>query len=194
MTTEVEFGTFAIDDLEQREKDGWHYVALRAVPYDHPIELTASRSEVFVRGALAEAATALGRVPFTRGHVPPAKRASGEGVVGVMSSARDGTDAFRAEMKMVKSPLAEETLSLLDVGVLSDVSIGFRRTKGGTQTVALKDGKTLDKHMKVGLDHIALLRDGYGAYGAAAQVEAVRDDLMRLADLRTMLASRGLIT
>jgi HK97 family phage prohead protease len=182
---EMELVSFDVEDLELREADGHRYVAVKAVPYEREIALTATRSEVFSKGAFAGAAKATGRIPLAFGHPTPLQRAQGDRLIGVMSSALDGPDGFRAEMKLAKTPLAEEALALVDVGALRQVSVGFRRIQGATQTIDRGNGRTLDRHHRAGLDHIALVRDG--AYGEDAMVEAVRDDLMRLADLAAMI-------
>lgn len=182
---DVELVTFAVDDLEMREADGWRYVAVKAVPYEHQIDLTPTRSEVFSRGALAGAAKATGRIPMTFGHPTPLQRAQGERIVGVMSSAVDSPESFRVEARMAKTPLAEEALALVEVGALRQVSVGFRKIQGGTQVTKLDNGRTLERHHRVGLDHVALVRDG--AYGDEAAVEAVRDALLHLADVEAVL-------
>jgi HK97 family phage prohead protease len=190
MTEMLEHATFEVDDIECRVKDEWNYVSLRAVPYEQEIALTPSRSEVFARGAFATATKGAGRVPFTLGHpLTPLERNQGDRIIGVMSSATDGADAFRADFKMARTARADEARALIEVGALREVSVGFSRTKGGTQTIQ-RDGGVLNRHIRAGLDHVALVRSG--AYGDGAQVEAVRDDLMRIADLREILALRKL--
>jgi phage head maturation protease len=190
MTVEVEYQQWVVDDLEQRvSPDGYHYVGLRLVPYEVETALTPTMSEVFTRGALADVPP--GRVSVTLGHPPRDQRANGANIIGVLASTTDGPTHMRGEAKLANTPEAERARALIDVGALRQVSIGFRRQKGGTQSTQRPNGATLIRHHRVGLDHVALLRDG--AYGDEAAVESVRDDVMRGAELADILRKHHLI-
>lgn len=183
--------------LERAEPTGdGRTLVMRAVPYEYEIRsaqgLKPGEREVFSRGAFdtqIRTTSAPGRIKLTLAHPRPDQRLT-DSLVGVLTSMEDRADGLYVEGRMATSSVANDTLALVNDGVLDQVSVGFvplntRREQG--------DGYSILRRVRAHMDHLALLPAG--AYGDQAKVLAVREEAdgeeplgPTLADLRRLQA------
>lgn len=132
-----------------------------AVPYNKAQRIDARLTEGFLPAAFARQAIAPGRVPLARDHIP-----LGGKPVGKVTMMRDDAAGLYVEGRVSKTALGDETLALLDDGVLSNWSIGFR--EGQNQ---MRGGVTWRKTAT--MTELAFVMRG--AYGDDASVSGIRE-------------------
>lgn len=155
----------AVPDLELRSRaqggDG-RTVAGIVVPYAKAQKIDASLTEQFARGAFNHQLSAANRVVYTRDHM-----AHGGSLIGRAVMLRDDAAGLYGEFRVSRTSLGDETLALIEDGVLSHMSIGFR----ARQDRQLRGGIT--ERVKADLFEVAVVLQG--AYGDAATVAEVRE-------------------
>lgn len=134
-----------------------------AVPYNTVQRIDSRLTEGFLPGAFARQAVAPGRVPLARDHIP-----LGGKPIGKVTMMREDTAGLYVEARVSKTPLGDDTLELINDGVLSNWSIGFR--EGQNQ---MRGGTTWRKTAT--MTELAMVNRG--AYGDEASVLAVREAL-----------------
>ena len=133
-----------------------------AVPYGRPQRIDATLTEQFARGAFAHQLRAPNRVRFTREHM-----SYGGVLIGKAIELRDDAAGLWGAWRVSATAAGDETLTLLEDGVLDELSIGFRER----QDRRLADG-TIER-TKADLIEVSVVLAG--AYGRGALVSAVRD-------------------
>lgn len=134
-----------------------------AVPYNTPQRINAHLMEGFLPGSFARQAAAPSRVPLARDHLP-----LGGKPIGKVTLMREDAAGLYVEARVSNTPLGNDTLELLNDGVLSNWSIGFR--EGQNQ---MRGATTWRKTAT--MTELAIVNRG--AYGDAASVLAVREAL-----------------
>lgn len=135
-----------------------------AVPYGRPAKIASEGIvEQFVRGAFAkQVRTGVHtRVPFTRGHVD-----TGGSIIGVTRLLREDPAGLYGEWEIAKTPAGDETLELLRIGALRDLSIGFDE---GTNRYT---GTGVTERVTSTLKEVAMVPQG--AYGEFAMAQGIR--------------------
>jgi HK97 family phage prohead protease len=132
-----------------------------AVPYGSPQRIDATLVEQFARGAFNAQLNAPNRVRFSREHM-----AHGGALIGRAVELRDDAAGLWGAWRVSATPAGDETLTLVEDGVLDELSIGFRER----QNRRLSDG-TIERST-AHLVEVSLVLEG--AYGRGALVEAVR--------------------
>ncbi len=153
-----------LPDLEVvRAKDGGdgRTVSGILVPYGKPQFIHESLTEVFPQGAFRHQLAAMHRVHYAYEHV-----SQGGVPVGRIHEAREDAKGLFASMRVSATVRGDELLTLIEDGVYSELSIGFRARRNRT----LADG-TIER-AKADLTEIASVL--HGAYGQGAKVLAVR--------------------
>jgi len=137
-----------------------------AVPYGVDQLIYPGLVERFEMGSFAHQIRAMFRVPFVRNHMM-----MGGTLIGRIHQAEEAAAGLRVKMRVsqLRDPLADDTLTLIDDGVLEELSIGFIPL---SKDAPNKDGVTIRK--KAQLTEVAIVRAG--AYGQKAKVTAVRSD------------------
>jgi uncharacterized protein len=158
-------------------------LSIRAVPWDTEIQIGPGTVESFDPHSFDGQLRAANRVKLTLGHPKPGDLLTNS-LIGSLSAMEARSDGLHVQARMATSTVANEALTLVNDGVIDQVSIGFidvrtDRSRRGDTTVLRRTAARLD--------HLALV--GAGAYGDGAKVLAVRDnDGPSLADLREMCA------
>lgn len=152
-----------------------------AVPYGQPQRIYEGLTEQFARGAFAHQVAAMRRVQVAREHY-----VHGGVLIGRIHEAREDARGLWVSMRVSATPAGDETLTLIEDGVLSELSIGFRAKRDRT----LPDG-TIER-VKADLTEVSVVRAG--AYGQKAKVLATRaaeddDEDERDQDARPNLAA-----
>lgn len=132
-----------------------------AVPYSRPQYIYEGLTEQFAPGAFAHQMKAMHRVQLVREHY-----SMGGALIGRIHEAREDARGLWVSMRVSATPIGDETLTLIEDGVLSELSIGFRAKRDRT----LPDGTV--ERVRADLTEIAAVRAG--AYGQAAKVLALR--------------------
>jgi HK97 family phage prohead protease len=132
-----------------------------AVPYNRPQRIYEGLTEQFSRGAFNHQLNAPNRVRFTREHM-----ALGGSLIGRAIELRDDAAGLWGAWRVSATEAGDETLTLVQDGVLDELSIGFqerqnRREADGTIT-----------RTKANLIEVSVVLQG--AYGRKALVSAVR--------------------
>lgn len=134
-----------------------------AVPFGRPQRIHPDLIEQFARGAFAHQLNAMHRVHFSREHV-----VYGGTVIGRMIDQREDASGLWGAWRVSATVAGDETLTLIQDQVLTELSIGFRAHAKRDRT--LPDG-TVERR-KADLTEVAIVLAG--AYGQAAKVKAVR--------------------
>jgi HK97 family phage prohead protease len=147
-----------------------------AVPYGRPT-MIGSYTEVFIRGAFADAGTH----PLTASH----PRDGGELPIGVSTELREANDGLHGTWKVSRTTLGDEVLELVRDGALTGLSIGFVPIPGGDKWS--HDRSRVERH-KAELDHVGVVRRP--AYDTA-RIAAIRaEQQLRLWRLQLALRRR----
>ncbi|MDN5918205.1 MAG: HK97 family phage prohead protease [Pseudonocardia sp.] len=150
-------------DLEVRVQGGQRIVEGIAVPFGQAQRIHAELTEQFAHGAFAHQLRAMHRVPMTRGHL-----VFGGSVIGRIHEAREDTRGLWVSMRVSATPAGDETLTLVQDGVLDELSIGFRAYP--KRDKVLPDG-TVERR-RADLTEVAV--ELAGAYGQKAKILATR--------------------
>lgn len=156
-----------------------------AVPYALPQRIDATLVEQFARGAFNHQLAAPNRVRFTREHMM-----HGGALIGRAVELRDDAAGLWGAWRVSRTAAGDETLTLVEDGVLEELSIGFRERKNGNRL--LEDG-TIERTRADLVEVSLVLQGAYGRHalatgvrsgrctcGAAeAEPELVRDSLVR---------------
>jgi HK97 family phage prohead protease len=133
-----------------------------AVPYGRAQRIDHSLVEQFARGAFNHQLTAPNRVRFAREHV-----SLGGTLIGRAIELRDDAAGLWGAWRVSKTAAGDETLTLVEDGVLDELSVGFQER----QNRRLPDG-TIER-VKANLVEVSVVLQG--AYGRGALVSAVRE-------------------
>lgn len=133
-----------------------------AVPYGRAQRIDATLVEQFARGAFNHQLTAPNRVRFAREHI-----SLGGALIGRAIELRDDAAGLWGAFRVSRTVAGDETLTLIEDGVLDELSIGFRER----QNRRLQDG-TIER-VKADLAEVSVVLAG--AYGRGALVSAVRE-------------------
>ncbi|MHA6626889.1 HK97 family phage prohead protease [Pseudonocardia sichuanensis] len=132
-----------------------------AVPYGRPQRIYDGLVEQFARGAFATQLSKPWRVRFTREHAM-----LGGALIGKAIELRDDAAGLWGAFRVSATPAGDETLTLIQDGVLDELSIGFREGRNRT----LPDGTV--ERTRAHLTEVAVVLAG--AYGQKAKVLATR--------------------
>lgn len=133
-----------------------------AIPYGTPQRIDSTLVEQFARGAFAHQLRAPNRVRFTREHM-----SHGGALIGKAIELRDDAAGLWGAWRVSATAAGDETLTLLEDGVLDELSIGFRER----QNRRLDDG-TIER-VRADLVEVSVVLAG--AYGRGALVSGLRD-------------------
>ncbi|MDN5929481.1 MAG: HK97 family phage prohead protease [Pseudonocardia sp.] len=151
-------------DLEIRAAaqggDGRTVVGI-AVPYGRAQRIDPTLVEQFARGAFNHQLNAPHRVRFSREHLT-----FGGALIGRAVELRDDAAGLWGAWRVSATAAGDETLTLVEDGVLDELSVGFRER----QNRRLSDG-TIER-VRADLVEVSVVLSG--AYGRGALVEAVR--------------------
>lgn len=137
-----------------------------AVPYGVDQLIYPGLVERFEVGSFANQIRAMYRVPFVRDHM-----ARGGVPIGRIHSAEETATGLRVKMRvsLLRDPVADDTLTLINDGVLEELSIGFVTL---SKDMPNKEGITVRK--KAQLTEVAVVTAG--AYGQKAKISSVRSE------------------
>lgn len=153
-------------DLEVRAAskggDGRTIVGI-AVPYNRPTVIDARLTEQFARGAFDHQIRpgAVRPVPFARNHLP-----LGGTLIGRSTLLRDDPSGLYGEWRVADTAAGNETLELVKMGALDQLSIGFREKQNRRLPGGVIERVTAD------LKEVAVVLEG--AYDDGAAVTSVR--------------------
>lgn len=133
-----------------------------AVPYNQKQRIDAQLTEQFVRHAFDHQLNAPHRVRFSREHMD-----YGGTLIGRAVELRDDAAGLWGAWRVSATPAGDETLTLVEDGVLDELSIGFRERQNRRE----KDGTVT--RVKADIVETSLVLAG--AYGRGALVSAVRE-------------------
>lgn len=133
-----------------------------AVPYGRAQRIDPTLVEQFARGAFNHQLNAPHRVRFSREHM-----SFGGALIGRAVELRDDPAGLWGAWRVSATPAGDETLTLVEDGVLDELSIGFRER----QNRRLADG-TIER-VRADLVEVSVVLSG--AYGRGALVSAVRE-------------------
>ncbi len=169
--TDILIRSFALERavIADNEAGDGRTLSIRAVPWDEEIRIGESEWESFAPGAFDAQLRAAARVPLTLNHPRPGDVLTNS-LIGNLRSMESQSDGLHVVARMASSTVATEALTLVNDGVLDEVSIGFVDVH--TARSARQGGGTLLRRTAARLDHLALVRAG--AYGQGARVLAVR--------------------
>lgn len=134
-----------------------------AVPYRQAQRIHAELTEQFAHGAFAHQLRSMFRVPMTRGH-----QVFGGALIGRVHEAREDTRGLWVSMRVSATPAGDETLTLVQDGVLDELSVGFRAYP--KRDKVLPDG-TVERR-RADLTEVSV--ELAGAYGQKAKILATR--------------------
>lgn len=162
----IEHRTFA-PDLEIRASakggDGRTVEGI-AVPYNRTQRIDSTLTERFAPGAFRQQIHKPGKVHFSREHV-----SLGGVPIGRTMELREDAAGLWGSWRVSATAAGDETLTLIEDGVLDELSIGFRAGRHRT----LGDG--VIERTSAHLTEVSVVLAG--AYGRAAMVSGVRADL-----------------
>lgn len=133
-----------------------------AVPFGRKQRIDSTLVEQFARGAFNHQLGAPNRVRFSREHLT-----YGGALIGKAVELRDDAAGLWGAWRVSATPAGDETLTLLEDGVLDELSVGFQER----QNRRLEDG-TIER-VKANLVEVSVVLRG--AYGRGALVSAVRE-------------------
>lgn len=149
-------------ELEIRAGTDGRTICGVCVPYNIEQRIHGSLVEVFRPGAFANVSRAAHRVKLLVGHDSRALP------IGRATLLREDPKGLYGEFRVSQGSRGDEVLELVRDGALTDLSIGFQ---------PLKDKRRPDgvvERIAAHLAEVSLVT--FGAYGANAQVAAVRDE------------------
>jgi hypothetical protein len=149
--------------LEVRaEGDGRTVVGI-AVPYDKEQRISPTMVEVFRKGVFRDVTRAANRVKLLFQHKTDTP-------IGRAIKLEEMDEGLYGEFRISKTEAGDEALELIRDGVLTNLSVGFS---------PLKDEKRngITNRIKAHLAEVSLVT--FGAYGDAAQIVAVRQEIER---------------
>lgn len=137
-------------------------IRFRAAPYEQEAQLAPGLSEVFTRGAFANAAKAPSRFRLFHEHRGP--------LVGSGQDAEDRDDGFYVNARFAGTNSAQEARQLVLEGFLDSVSVEFRVMKDFMKAERRGKDGVLVRHDKAHLLGAAIV--AYPAYEGAAVLSA----------------------
>ena len=150
-------------DLEVRDTANERVICGICVPYNIEQRIHAGLTEVFIPGAFGAVTRAAHRVKLLLGHDAKALP------LGRAQLLREDANGLYGEFKISKGSRNDDVLELVVDGALNQLSVGF---------MPLKDRRRGDgviERVKAHLAEVSLVT--FGAYGEAAALTAVRDEL-----------------
>ena len=173
--------SWSLERTAETDGDG-RSLLIRAVPYDYEAQIAQQVWENFAPGSFDHQLPAMHRVKLTLGHPKPGQLLT-DSLIGIFSTAGADKTGLQLHARMATTATANEALTLVNDGVLDQVSVGFRALS--TERSKRAAGGTLLRRTKAQLDHVALVYEG--AYGEGAKILAVRDNEgPTLADVRAL--------
>lgn len=170
--------------------DDGRTLSIRAVPWDTEIQIAPGEWESFDRHAFDPQLPAASRLTLTLGHPRPGDLIT-DSLIGRLASMEARDDGLHVQARVATTNAANEALTLVNDGVLDQVSIGFVDLK--PTKLQRQGGGALWRRLAARLDHLALV--AAGAYGEGAKVLAVREEQEptgpRLDDLRGVCTRLG---
>lgn len=139
-------------------------ILLRAVPYDHEIELYSEFFESFAPGTFAAAQRAPHRSKLWNEHGGP--------VVGCGQDVEDRPDGLWIRARFANTQAGQDARELARDGILDQVSIEFRPLEEWLTVKRTEQGMHV-RHKRAHLLGVALV--AHGAYDDEAFIAAVRD-------------------
>jgi HK97 family phage prohead protease len=149
-----------------------------AVPYGRAQRIDDTLTEQFARGAFNHQLAAPNRVWFTRDHL-----SLGGALIGKAVELRDDAAGLWGAWRVSATTAGDETLTLVEDGVLDELSVGFRER----QNRRLPGG--IIERVKADLVEVSVVLQG--AYGREALVSAVREAQRPAADCTCGAANRA---
>ena len=140
------------------------------MPYRQRQRIDATLVEMFAPGAFTHQLRAAHRVHFARDHL-----VLGGTLIGKTIELRDDPAGLWGSWRVSKTPVGEETLTLVADGVLDELSVGFRARKDRTEP----DGTVVRE--KADLVEVAVVLEG--AYGRGALISGVRERAGQVCDV-----------
>jgi HK97 family phage prohead protease len=150
-------------DLEVRDVANERVICGICVPYGVEQRIHAGLTEVFIPGAFNAVTRAAHRVKLLLGHDAKALP------LGRAQLLREDSAGLYGEFRISKGSRNDDVLELVVDGALNQLSVGF---------MPLKDRRRPDgvvERVKAHLAEVSLVT--FGAYGEAAALTAVRDEL-----------------
>lgn len=172
--------SFALERAALVEDGDGRTLAIRAVPWDTEIRISATEWESFDPHAFDAQIRAANRVPLTLGH-PASSNGSVNSpevdlrsiLIGGLTAMESRGDGLHVTARAATTAVANDALTLYNDGVLDQVSVGFIPVpRGGTVRQERAGGGVLLRRVAARLDHLALVVRG--AYGVDARILAAR--------------------
>ncbi len=179
MSHEILIRSFALERAALVEDGDGRTLAIRAVPWDTEVRISATEWESFDPRAFDAQIRAANRVPLTLGH-PASSNGSVNSpevdlrsiLIGGLTAMESRGDGLHVTARAATTAVANDALTLYNDGVLDQVSVGFIPEPRGTVRQERAGGGVLLRRVAARLDHLALVVRG--AYGAEAKILAAR--------------------
>ncbi len=177
--TDILIRSFALERAAVVEDGDGRTLAIRAVPWDTEVRISATEWESFDPHAFDAQIRAANRVPLTLGH-PASSNGSVNSpdvdlraiLIGGLTAMESQADGLHVMARAATTAVANDALTLYNDGVLDQVSVGFIPEPRGTVRSERAGGGVLLRRVAARLDHLALVVRG--AYGADARILAAR--------------------
>lgn len=177
--TDILIRSFALERAALVEDGDGRTLAIRAVPWDTEVRISATEWESFDPHAFDAQIRAANRVPLTLGH-PASSNGSVNSpevdlrsiLIGGLTTMESRGDGLHVTARAATTAVANDALTLYHDGVLDQVSVGFIPVPRGTLRQERAGGGVLLRRVAARLDHLALVVRG--AYGADAKILAAR--------------------
>lgn len=171
--------SFTLERAALVEDGDGRTLAIRAVPWDTEVRISATEWESFDPHAFDAQIRAANRVPLTLGH-PASSNGSVNSpevdlrsiLIGGLTTMESRSDGLHVTARAATTAVANDALTLYNDGVLDQVSVGFIPLAKGTARQERAGGGVLLRRVAARLDHLALVVRG--AYGADAKILAAR--------------------
>lgn len=147
-------------DINKRKRE----VEGVAVPYGVDQQITPSLVERFEKGAFKAQLSAAHRTFFTRRHL-----AHGGSVIGKAIELRESDEGLIGVWKISETETGDETLTLLEDGVLQGLSIGFRTKQNR------RDGKVMVRTSAHLVETAVVEEPAYGDFSVVTDVREINE-------------------
>lgn len=179
MSHEILIRSFALERAALVEDGDGRTLAIRAVPWDTEVRISATEWESFDPHAFDAQIRAANRVPLTLGH-PASSNGSVNSpevdlrsiLIGGLTAMESRAEGLHVTARAATTAVANDALTLYNDGVLDQVSVGFIPVPRGTVRSERAGGGVLLRRVAARLDHLALVVRG--AYGDDAKILAAR--------------------
>lgn len=184
--SEVQFRSFSLERASL-DDDG-RTIEMQAIPWDTEAAIGPDVVESFDRHSFDAQLRAANRVPLTLGHPKPGMKIT-DTHIGRLTDMEARKSGLWVRARAATSTTARETMTLVNDGVLEEVSVGFIDMR--TERENRDDGTRHMRRMAARLDHLAIVPAGN--FGEKAKILAVREAAPRttLAELRALATELG---